>query len=194
MYNRFSVPSKYEIIFYFLVFVILFTYSLVSVNDKISDIKIDNEISKDINEYIDSLGSKYVVFTGEDLNAIEKDLVDSSSGSVESYLRNKEKQLSIEVDENIAISPLAIPILAGPGTIVTAMNYVSNANYLHIGVVIFIFAIMCYLTYIAFSLSDFIVEKIGNNIITVVGKIMGLIIAIIGVNMLIEGIKLAFIL
>ena len=100
----------------------------------------------------------------------------------------------IEFDENIAISPLAIPILAGPGTIVTAMNYVSNANYLHIGVVIFIFAIMCYLTYIAFSLSDFIVEKIGNNIITVVGKIMGLIIAIIGVNMLIEGIKLAFIL
>jgi len=98
------------------------------------------------------------------------------------------------VDENIAISPLAIPILSGPGTIVTAMNYVTNANYLHIGIVILLFAIMCYLTYLAFSLSEFIVKKTGNNIITVIGKIMGLIIAIIGVNMVIEGIKITFIL
>jgi len=100
----------------------------------------------------------------------------------------------VEVDENIAISPLAIPILSGPGTIVTAMNYVTNADYLHIGIVILIFAIICYLTYLAFSLSEFIVEKTGNNIITVIGKIMGLIIAIIGVNMIIEGIQMAFIL
>lgn len=96
------------------------------------------------------------------------------------------------IDENIAISPLAIPILAGPGTIVTAMNYVTNANYIHIGVVILIFAIMCLLTYIAFRLSDILVAKLGNNIITVIGKVMGLIIAIIGVNMIIEGIKIAF--
>ena len=100
----------------------------------------------------------------------------------------------IAVDENIAISPLAIPILSGPGTIVTAMNYVTNADFLHIGIVILIFAFICYLTYFAFSSSEFIVRKIGNNIITVIGKIMGLIIAVIGVNMVIEGIKIAFIL
>jgi multiple antibiotic resistance protein len=100
----------------------------------------------------------------------------------------------IAVDENIAISPLAIPILSGPGTIVTAMNFVTTADYLHIGIVILIFAIICYLTFIAFSLGVLIVEKIGNNLITVIGKIMGIIIAIIGVNMIIEGIKIAFIL
>jgi multiple antibiotic resistance protein len=97
-----------------------------------------------------------------------------------------------EIDENIAISPLAIPILSGPGTIVTAMNFVSDTNYLQMAIVAFIFAIMCYLTYLAFMLSDFFVEKVGKNIITVIGKIMGLIIAIIGTNMVIEGIKIAF--
>ncbi|WP_457617635.1 MarC family protein [Lutibacter sp.] len=97
-----------------------------------------------------------------------------------------------QIDDNIAISPLAIPILAGPGTIVTAMNYVTNADYLHIGLVILIFAIMCLLTYLFFSLSDFFVKKIGQNVISVIGKIMGLIIAIIGTNMIIEGIKIAF--
>jgi multiple antibiotic resistance protein len=100
----------------------------------------------------------------------------------------------LEFDENIAISPLAIPILSGPGTIVTAMNYVTSADYIHIGIVIFIFAIICYLTYLAFHLSEFIVKKTGNNLITVIGKIMGLIIAVIGINMIIEGIKMAFIL
>jgi len=98
----------------------------------------------------------------------------------------------IETDDNIAISPLAIPILAGPGTIVTAMNNVTNANFIHIAIVIIIFAVMIYLTYLAFSLSDLIVKRIGKNLITVIGKIMGLILAIMGTEMTIEGIKIAF--
>ncbi len=101
-------------------------------------------------------------------------------------------QEDIEPDDGIAISPLAIPILAGPGTIITAMNNVTGGNYLHVGIVIGIFALMIFLTYLAFSLSDLIVKKIGTNLITVIGKIMGLILAIMGTGMVIEGIKLAF--
>ncbi|VAW23608.1 MarC family integral membrane protein [hydrothermal vent metagenome] len=101
-------------------------------------------------------------------------------------------QGEIEPDDGIAISPLAIPILAGPGTIVTAMNNVTNGSFIHIGIVSVIFALMIYLTYLAFSLSDLIVEKIGDNLITVIGKIMGLILAIMGTGMTIEGIKIAF--
>ena len=96
------------------------------------------------------------------------------------------------IDENIAVSPLAIPLLAGPGTIVTAMNFVSNVDYIHICIVTSIFAFICYLNYVAFNLSDYITKKIGDNVIIVFGKIMGLIIAIIGVQMVIEGIKVSF--
>lgn len=95
-------------------------------------------------------------------------------------------------DDSMAISPLAIPILAGPGTIITAMNNVTDGSYIHIGIVIAIFAIMIVLTYITFNLTDIIVEKLGKNIILVVGKIMGLILAIMGTGMIIGGIKLAF--
>lgn len=95
-------------------------------------------------------------------------------------------------DDGIAISPLAIPILAGPGTIVTAMNNVTDGGFIHIGIVVIIFALMIYLTYLAFTLSNLIVKKLGNNLITVIGKIMGLILAIMGTDMIIEGIKLAF--
>lgn len=99
---------------------------------------------------------------------------------------------SKDPDEGIAISPLAIPILAGPGTIVTAMEKVTNANYLHLGIVVCIFALMIFLTYLAFSKSDIIVKKIGINMIKIIGKIMGLILAIMGTGMVIDGIKIAF--
>ncbi len=99
---------------------------------------------------------------------------------------------SPNLDENIAISPLAIPILAGPGTIVTAANFVSDGGIIQIGIVIAIFAFICWLTYIAFVASEKIVAKVGENVITVIGKIMGLIIAIIGTTMVIEGIQMAF--
>jgi multiple antibiotic resistance protein len=95
-------------------------------------------------------------------------------------------------NNSIAISPLAIPILAGPGTIVTAMNFTTNASFVHVGIIIATFALMIFLTYLAFIFSEKIMEKIGQNLIAVVGKIMGLILAIIGAGMIIEGIKLSF--
>jgi multiple antibiotic resistance protein len=72
------------------------------------------------------------------------------------------------------------------------MKFVSDASYIHIGLVILVFRIMCLLFYITFGLSDYIVLKLGNNVISVIGKIMGLIIAIIGTSMIIEGIKISF--
>lgn len=98
----------------------------------------------------------------------------------------------LDAERSIAISPLAIPILAGPGTIVTAMNNVTNASFVHIGIVIAVFALMILLTYFSFLLSDLIVKKVGANLISVVGKLMGLILAIIGIGMVVEGIKLSF--
>ncbi|MCL7764631.1 MarC family protein [Polaribacter sp. Z014] len=99
---------------------------------------------------------------------------------------------NVDIDEDIAVSPLAIPILAGPGTIVTAMNFVANVQTIHIILVIAIFGSMSLITFYTFRLSDLIVKVVGNNVISVIGKIMGLIIAIIGTGMVITGIKITF--
>lgn len=95
-------------------------------------------------------------------------------------------------DDGIAISPLAIPILAGPGTIVTAMNFVVKANPLNLAITVFIFGAITILTYYAFIYSSYIVRFVGDKKFIIVGKIMGLIIGVLGANMLIQGIKLAF--
>ena len=97
-----------------------------------------------------------------------------------------------DFDLGQAISPLATPILAGPGTIVTAMNYVKPDNPLSVITTISSFALVILLTYLAFRSSDFIVKKIGDNVIQVIAKIMGLLIGVIGIDMFISGVKIAF--
>lgn len=94
-------------------------------------------------------------------------------------------------DESIAVSPLAIPMLAGPGTIVAAMNYTTNQSLVGMGIIILMLLLVMVITYYAFVFSDRIFKFLGSNIIMVMGKLMGLIVAIIGANMVIEGIKSA---
>ncbi len=94
-------------------------------------------------------------------------------------------------NESIAISPLATPLMAGPGSIVTAMTFVSDKNWMYMGIAILAFGIVCLMHLLAFRMSSLIVARIGKNVITVFGRIMGLIIAVIGTSMVIDGIQLA---
>ncbi len=103
-----------------------------------------------------------------------------------------DNQTEINFNEGISISPLAIPILAGPGTIVTAMNFTTNATYLQLAIIVVMLGLIMWLNYLAFISSEYLVRYIGKNKIIVIEKIMGLIIAIIGTSMFIEGVKLAF--
>jgi len=103
-----------------------------------------------------------------------------------------DNQTEINFNEGISISPLAIPILAGPGTIVTAMNFTTNATYLQLAIIVIMLGLIMWLNYLAFISSEYLVRYIGKNKIIVIEKIMGLIIAIIGTSMFIEGVKLAF--
>lgn len=103
-----------------------------------------------------------------------------------------DNQSEVNFNEGISISPLAIPILAGPGTIVTAMNFTTSASYVELVILLVMFGAVMWLNHLAFISSDYLVRLIGENKIVVIEKIMGLIIAIIGTNMFIQGVNLAF--
>ena len=98
-----------------------------------------------------------------------------------------------ELAEEIAVTPLGTPILAGPGTIVTAMSFVGGRkDPLVITIVLGVFLIVCIITYVCFVLSERLVEKLGSSTINVIVRLMGLILAVIAIQMLFEGIKGAF--
>lgn len=93
-------------------------------------------------------------------------------------------------DPNVAISPLATPLMAGPGSIVTAMTFVSGRGWIEMGIVIAMFGVICLLHFVIFRMSGLIIRRLGKNVIGVIGRIMGLIITVIGVGMVINGFEL----
>jgi len=96
-----------------------------------------------------------------------------------------------ESDIDIAVSPLAVPILAGPGTIATAINFSAAGGWAAISITVAMFALLCLITYICFNSAEKIVALIGNSGLNIITRLMGLILAVIGVQMLFEGIAAA---
>jgi len=90
---------------------------------------------------------------------------------------------------DIAITPLALPVLAGPGTIATAMNFAADSTMPEVIRVVGALAVICTLTLISFLMGEKITRYLGQNAIKVITRLMGLILAVIGVQMLVVGIN-----
>lgn len=98
------------------------------------------------------------------------------------------KQSVLETALSVAVTPLAIPILAGPGTIATAMSFASTGGFLALIITIAAFALLCLITYVLFIYGDRLVRYLGSEGLSVITRIMGLILAVIGVQMVIAGV------
>ena len=97
-------------------------------------------------------------------------------------------EASREAALNVAISPLAVPILAGPGTIATAMSFVAVRSVQHTVITIGCFGILCLISYFFFVSGEKLIRYIGENAVNAVTRLMGLILAVIGTQMLIQGV------
>ncbi len=104
-----------------------------------------------------------------------------------------EEHPSEESPEELAITPLGTPILAGPGTITTAMSFVGkHSNLSTLALVLGVFLIVCFLTYFCFVYGEALLDRLGKGKIGVITRLMGLILAVIAVQMVLEGLKEAF--
>ena len=110
-------------------------------------------------------------------------------GNHSSVQHPKENNLSKEAALSIAVSPLAMPILAGPGTIVTAINFSAGESFLGMILVVSMFFLLCVITYLFFIFGKRMVAYLGDNALGIITRMMGLILAVIGTQMIIEGIK-----
>jgi multiple antibiotic resistance protein len=101
---------------------------------------------------------------------------------------DEDKEKSLDAALQVAITPLAMPILAGPGTIATAMNYASAGTLTEFVITVSAFFVLCAITYVFFVSGERLVKYIGDNGVKVITRLMGLILAVIGVQMLIHGV------
>ena len=89
---------------------------------------------------------------------------------------------------SIAISPLAMPLFAGPGTITTALS-LANGGLRNQLITVFAFALLCVITYILLRSAKQIAGFLGKNLMKIITKMMGLLLFSIGIQMIIVSVQ-----
>lgn len=91
---------------------------------------------------------------------------------------------------DISLFPLAIPMLAGPGSISTVMVLVSRVeHYWHYGVIALAVALTALGVYYVLRGALVIEKRLGRTGLNVMQRVMGLILAAVAVQFVVEGIQ-----
>lgn len=89
---------------------------------------------------------------------------------------------------SIAISPLAMPLFAGPGTITTALS-LANGGLQNQLITVVAFALLCVITYLLLRSAKQIAGFLGENLMNIITKMMGLLLFSIGIQMIIVSVQ-----
>lgn len=102
--------------------------------------------------------------------------------------KGMEQQASNSDPMSVAISPLAMPLFAGPGTITTALS-LANGGLQNQLITIVAFAFLCVITYLILRSAKQIAEFLGENLMKIITKMMGLLLFSIGIQMIITSVQ-----
>ncbi len=95
--------------------------------------------------------------------------------------------------EDISVFPLAFPLIAGPGTLTTVLLLVGEAkgHVLYFSVVLIVMAIVLALTYLALLISGRLMKLLGETGANVVDRLLGVILAALAVQFVVDGVRAA---
>ena len=101
----------------------------------------------------------------------------------------KEEEVKTYADD-ISITPLAIPMLCGPGAIANAIMLMDDASTLSLkGTLIGIIALVYFITFLILQASTRLVRILGETGNNVMMRLMGLILMVIAVECFVSGFK-----
>jgi len=102
------------------------------------------------------------------------------------------ENLSIgKINENIAVVPLAMPIIAGPAAIATIVSFVTtHPGFMDHMVVSLVCIFITLLLFIILFFAPYIVKVMGREGIKVFNKIMGMILMAMGMQMFVSGLRI----
>jgi len=90
---------------------------------------------------------------------------------------------------DVSFSPLAMPMLSGPGAIAVTVGFTSLAtHWLDYAAIILGILTVAVTTYITLGLSERVVRLIGVNGMSALSKVMGFIILCIGIQFIVNGV------
>jgi multiple antibiotic resistance protein len=101
-----------------------------------------------------------------------------------------EDEREAEQRDDIAFSPMAMPLLSGPGSIASLFNLAADAkDWMHYVVVLLVLVIIALSCYWTLRLSSKLVRAVGETTLKSFTRIMGFILLCVGVQYLVNGVS-----
>jgi multiple antibiotic resistance protein len=95
--------------------------------------------------------------------------------------------------EDISVFPMAMPMITGPGSIASAMLWVSRAeNPFHVAVVLAAITVVILITMVTLLASGPMMRLIGDKVEAAITRILGVILAALAAQFVIDGLKQSF--
>ncbi len=111
-------------------------------------------------------------------------LMGPASGSTDA-----QAQQEARAKRDVSFSPLAMPMLSGPGSIAVTIGFTSLATHWldYVAIILGIITVAI-ITYVTLRLAERIVRVIGANGMNALSKVMGFLILCIGIQFIVNGI------
>jgi multiple antibiotic resistance protein len=105
-------------------------------------------------------------------------------------LQSKGHALDADEDETVALVPLTMPLLAGPGAMSAVIVYAhKSGGVLHYGLIMFCILLVCFLLWMCFKLLPWFGQHLSQRSVVMSTRVMGLLLVAIAVEFIAGGIK-----
>lgn len=119
------------------------------------------------------------------------DMVFARQSGLRSTTRREQEEAETRPD--VSVFPLAFPLISGPGALTTVLLMTGGAHSAgHTAAMIGVLALVLFLTLLALLLAPLILRVLGETGANVVSRLLGLILAALAVQYVLDGIGTAF--
>jgi len=99
-----------------------------------------------------------------------------------------------EHKDDVAVFPLAIPLIAGPGAMTSVLILVGQAGHDILGIVVVIGVMLGVLliTLLSFFSASWLMARLGVTGVNVVGRVLGIVLAALAIQNIVDGLAKTF--
>jgi multiple antibiotic resistance protein len=146
-------------------------------------------------ELLDALGVGVPAFRiagGALLFLLSLDMVFARPSGVRRATAPEQEEANEGKEEDISVFPLAIPLIAGPGSLTTVLLYTGNGDALTIVAVLGVLSVVLLLVLASLLLAPRIMRVLGETGANVFSRVLGVLLAALAVQFVLDGIQQSF--
>ncbi len=120
------------------------------------------------------------------------DMVFARPSGVRTVTAPEQEEANEAKEEDISVFPLAIPLIAGPGSLTTVLLYTGNGGVLVIAAVLVVLSVVLLLVLASLLLASRIMRVLGETGANVFSRVLGVLLAALAVQFVLDGIQQSF--